>query len=163
MLFFVIHFKIIKKRLDSVLRYRIYIIYRGEKIEHLTTGQLAKKTRVNVETVRYYERRGLIPEPPRSYSGYRQYSQEMVTRIQFIKHAKELGFSLKEIGDLLSLRLDPKTPCLEVKRRTEAKISDIEEKIKSLQQMKKSLIKLEAACIGQGFISECPILEALEK
>ncbi len=132
-------------------------------MEYLTTGQLAKKARVNVETVRYYERRGLIPEPPRRDSGYRQYSHEMVTRIQFIKHAKELGFSLKEIDELLSLRLDPKTPCLEVKKRTEAKISDIEEKIKSLQQMKKSLVKLKAACNGQGFINECPILEALEK
>lgn len=138
-------------------------MYRGEKMEHFTIGQLAKRAKVNIQTIRYYERRGLIPEPPRWDSGYRQYPREMVTRLQFIRHAKELGFSLKEIGELLSLRLDPKTPCSEVKSKAEDKLLDIVEKIKILQRMKKALIKLTEACKGRGPISECPILEALEK
>lgn len=126
-----------------------------------TIGQLAKKAHVHVETLRYYERRGLLPEPPRSESGYRQYSADAVLRIQFIKHAKELGFSLKETMELLSLRVDPETTCADVKSRAEAKIFDIDEKIRNLQRMKKALTKLAAECTGSGPGSECPILEAL--
>ncbi len=132
-------------------------------MEYLTIGKLSKKTGVGIDTIRYYERQGLIPEPRRRESGYRQYSGEMVKRIQFIRHAKDLGFSLKEINELLSLRLDPKTKCSVVKNRAEAKISDIEEKILNLQRMKKALAKLMKACSGRGPISKCPILEALEK
>lgn len=131
-------------------------------MKNFSIGQLAKKAEVNVETIRYYERRGLIPEPPRRKSGYRQYSPETVARIQFIRHAKELGFSLKEISELLSLRVDPKTTCGDVKRMTEAKIADIEEKIRALQGMKKALLKLKARCRGRGPAGECPILDALE-
>jgi MerR family mercuric resistance operon transcriptional regulator len=129
----------------------------------LKIGQLAKKTNVNIETIRYYERRALIPKPYRRKSGYREYSEETVKRIQFIKHAKELGFSLKEIHELLYLRLDPKTPCSEVKKKAEIKIADIEEKVITLQRMKKALVKLIRACSGKGPIMECPILEALER
>lgn len=128
----------------------------------LTIGQLAKQAQVNVETVRYYERRGLIPEPPRRESGYRQYSQDAVARLQFIRRAKELGFSLREISDLLSLRVGPDATCGDVKRRAERKLTDIEEKLQALQRMKKALTKLAAACRGRGPTSECPILEALE-
>ncbi len=78
-------------------------------MENLTIGKVAKRAQVNVETVRYYERRGLIPQPPRRESGYRRYSQDTVARIQFIKRAKELGFTLKEISELLFLRFDPDT------------------------------------------------------
>jgi MerR family mercuric resistance operon transcriptional regulator len=127
----------------------------------LTIGQLAKKAQVNVETIRYYERRGLIPEPPRRESGYRQYSEMDVARIRFIKNAKELGFSLKEILELLSLRVDPKTTCGDVKKRAEGKIADMEEKIKALQRMKKALTKLASTCRGRGPTTECPILEML--
>lgn len=127
----------------------------------LTTGQLAKQAQVNVETVRYYERRGLIPEPPRRESGYRMYSQDTAARIEFIKRAKELGFSLKEVSELLSLRAGPATTCEDVKKRAEAKVADIEEKIRDLQRMKSALAKLIAACEGRGPTSECPILEAL--
>jgi MerR family mercuric resistance operon transcriptional regulator len=87
----------------------------------------------------------------------------MATRIQFIKHAQVLGFSLKEIQELLSLRLDPRTPCAKVKNRTEMKILDIGNKIRSLQNVKKALVKLTKACSGKGPVTECPILEALEK
>lgn len=129
----------------------------------LTIGKLAKKAQVNVETIRYYERRGLISRPPRPLSGYRQYPDEAVKRIFFIKRAKELGFSLKEIGDLLSLRVDPNTSCSDIKSRTETKIEAIVDKIKSLQRMKKALEDVSKACSGRGPITECPILEALEK
>jgi MerR family mercuric resistance operon transcriptional regulator len=129
----------------------------------LTIGKLAKKTNVNIETIRYYERRSLIPKTNRRESGYREYSEDTVRRIKFIKHAKELGFSLKEINELLSLKLDPKTPCSKVKNRAEAKIADIEEKVKTLQRMKKALVKLTRACSGKGPVIECPILEALER
>jgi len=127
----------------------------------LTIGQLAKKAGVNVGTIRYYERRGLIPEPPRSSSGYRQYSQEAIARIRFIKRAKELGFSLREISELLSLRVEPDTTCGDVRRRAEAKLIDIERKIEALGRMKRALMELIASCQGRGPISECPILEAL--
>ncbi len=129
----------------------------------MTTGQLAKKAGVNIQTIRYYERRGLMPKPHRRESGYREYSDEAVKRIQLIRHAKGLGFSLKEIHELLSLSLDPETPCSEVKKRAEAKISDIDERIKNLQWIKNSLLKLSKACQRSWPISECPILEALEK
>jgi MerR family mercuric resistance operon transcriptional regulator len=132
-------------------------------MEQLTIGKLARKARVNVETIRYYERRGLIAKPERPHSGYRQYPQETIKRIEFIKHAKELGFSLREISELLSLRLDPSTPCSEIKGRAEAKIENIEEKIRSLQNMKEALVEVTRACSGRGLITECPILEALDK
>ncbi len=132
-------------------------------MENLTIGKVAKRALVNVETVRYYQRRGLIPEPLRRESGYRRYSQDDVARIQFIKRAKELGFTLKEILELLSLRVDPDTTSVDIKRETKAKIDEIEKKIRTLQSMKKALTKLSTACKGQGPTSECPILEALEK
>jgi len=128
----------------------------------LTIGQLAKQAQVNVETIRYYERRGLLPEPPRRWSGYREYSQADVAHLRFIKRAKELGFSLSEISELLSLRVDPDTTCDDVQQRTEIKIADIEAKIQTLERMKKALKKLVAACSGRGPTSACPILEALE-
>ena len=132
-------------------------------MEGFTTGQLAKKAGVNIETIRYYERRGLIPKPGRRDSGYRQYSDETVKRVQFIRHAKELGFSLKEIHELLSLRHDPGTPCSMVKSKANSKIEDIEVKIRTLQGMKKALMKLTNACSGKGPLKGCTILGVLEK
>ena len=127
----------------------------------LTTSQLANSAGVNVETLRYYERRGLLPEPPRRASGYRQYSQDDVARLQFIKRAKELGFTLQEVQELLNLRVDPDTPCAMVKRRADLKIIDIEAKLQSLKRIKKALNKLAATCSGRGPVGDCPILEAL--
>lgn len=131
-------------------------------MKKLTIGRLAKKMQINVETIRYYERKGLIPEPPRSESGYRLYSQEAILRIQFIRNAKKLGFSLKEISKLLSLRINPDAPCIEVRKRAEVKIAEIEEKIQILRRMKEILGGLIAVCSGNGPLSKCPILEALE-
>jgi MerR family mercuric resistance operon transcriptional regulator len=128
----------------------------------LTIGQLAKHAKVNIETIRYYERRGLIPEPPRRESGYRQYAPEFVTRIQFIKRAQELGFSLNEIADLLALRVDTDTACNEVRKRAENKIASIEGKIQTLQKMKQALEALVVVCNENGVTGECPMLDALE-
>ena len=127
-----------------------------------TIGEVAKRSGIGIETVRFYERKGLIAEPPRTDSGYRQYPKEVVGRIQFIKRAKELGFALKEISGLLSLRVDPNTTCADVRKQTECKIADVEEKIRVLQTIKTALDKLAASCSGRGPTSECPILEALE-
>ena len=131
-------------------------------METLTIGQLAREAQVNVETVRYYERPRLIPEPPRRASGYRQYSGDAVKRIRFIKHAQELGFSLKEISELLTLRVAPDTACEDVRVRAEGKIAEIEEKIQALQRMKRALGKLVVACRRRDPTSECPVLEALD-
>lgn len=130
-------------------------------MKDLTIGKIAKRAKVKIETIRYYERFGLLPEPSRRiHSLYRQYDEDTVLRLQFIKNAKELGFSLKEISELLSLQVNPKSTCANVKKRAEIKIADIDEKIKTLQKIKKSLIKLWAQCKGKGPTSDCPILDA---
>ena len=129
----------------------------------LTIGQLAKRSGIGLETVRFYERKGLIEEPPRTLSGYRQYPENVVARIRFIIRAKELGFSLKEISGLLSLRVSPNTTCADVRRQAELKIADVEEKIRSLEGIRIALVKLAASCTGRGPTNECPILEALDR
>ncbi len=129
----------------------------------LSVGQLAKGASVNIETVRYYERRGLLPEPQRRESGYREYSPEDVFRIKFIKRAQELGFTLKEISELLALRVDSKTTCAKVKKQAEAKISGIEEKILLLKKMKAALGKLASTCKDHKPQQGCPILEYLNE
>lgn len=129
----------------------------------LTIGELAKGAGVGVETLRFYEREGIIEEPPRRDSGYRQYPADAVNRVRFIRHAKELGFSLREIKELMALRIAPGANCTRVRKQAEAKIADIEAKIRSLQRMKQSLQKLVAACGGRGSVSKCPILETLEE
>ena len=128
----------------------------------LSRSQLAKTVAVNIETLRYYERRGLIPEPQRKESGYRQYSPDYIVRIHFIQKAKALGFTLEEIKDLLSLRVDPQTSCEQVRERAAAKMLEIEQKIAALKKMKSALRKLAASCHSGGPAGECPILEALE-
>ncbi len=128
----------------------------------LTIGQVAKRSGIGLETVRFYERQGLVEEPPRTDSGYRQYPEDVVARIRFIRRAKELGFKLSEISELLSLRVDPVSTCSDVRQQTESKIADVEEKIRVLQGIKTALEKLAASCVGTGPTSECPILEALD-
>lgn len=128
----------------------------------LTIGRLAKEARVNIDTLRYYEKRGLLPEPPRKDSGYRLYSPDAVRRIAFIKHAKELGFSLDEIGELLSLRMETKSQCRAVKIKAEAKIEEVEEKIQSLQQIRAALQRMVGSCKVNKRMGECPILDALD-
>jgi Hg(II)-responsive transcriptional regulator len=131
-------------------------------MRHLTIGEVAKIVGVNIQTVRYYERQKLIPAPPRRESGYRQYPEERVRYIRFIKRAQGLGFTLREIAGLLALRVGPDTTCGDVKMRAEEKIADIEGKIRTLQKMREVLTELAASCSGSGSAGECPILEALE-
>lgn len=129
----------------------------------LTIGQLAEAADVGVETIRFYERQGLIAQPPRRRSGYRQYPPEAVRRVRFIRRAKELGFTLREIKELLSLRVDPNTTCAEVRAMTRAKIGDVERKMVELEAIKRVLDRLAATCRGKGPTSECPILDLLDE
>lgn len=132
-------------------------------METLSIGQVARRAGVGVETVRFYEREGLLEEPPRRASGYRQYSEQVVKRIHFIKRAQQLGFSLKEITELLLLRVDGQTSCEEVKQHTEAKIAQVERKLLELQRMRQALLQVAALCTGEGPGSRCPMLDALDQ
>ena len=158
--------KYFEKPLDSVLRYGPYTIDMAKSIHRtngLKTGELAKQAGVKVETLRFYEREGLLPQPPRRASGYREYPAESVQRIRFIHRSKELGFTLREIKGLLELRVDPETTCAQVRQNAAEKVSDIEQKITDLKAIERALKKLMDACSGSGPIDECPILRHLEK
>jgi MerR family mercuric resistance operon transcriptional regulator len=132
-------------------------------VEALTIGRLARLGGVNLETIRYYEREGLLPKPPRTEAGYRLFPSDTARRLRFIKRAQELGFSLSEIRDLLTLRMKPGTKREHIRSRAEAKITDIEQKIRALEAMKKTLRKMTERCDGCGPLSECPILESLDE
>ncbi len=132
-------------------------------MDTLSIGQVARRAGVGVETIRFYEREGLLEEPARRTSGYRQYSEQVVTRLHFIKRAQQLGFSLKEITELLMLRVDAQTSCEEVKQRTEAKLAEVERKMVELQRMRQALLQVASLCTGQGPVSRCPMLEALDQ
>ena len=156
--------------LDSGVYYGVYDWPTGterhderRKMNVLTIGQLARNAGMGVETVRFYERRGLIAEPARTASGYRQYPKDVVARLNFIRRAKELGFSLREIKELLELRVDPDTTCGVIKQRAVAKITEIEVRIAALEKIKQALVRLSMACRGHGPTSECPILDALDE
>ncbi|MEE9139476.1 MAG: heavy metal-responsive transcriptional regulator [Alphaproteobacteria bacterium] len=128
----------------------------------LTVGDVARKTGVNVATLRYYERRGLIPRPARTASNYRIYTEDAARRVLFIKRAQALGFSLEEIKDLLSLKASPVARCGEVREIAAEKIRTIDDKVDALEAMRVALSKLIAECAGEGPVSDCPILESLE-
>ncbi len=117
---------------------------------------------VHLETIRFYERQKLLPKAPRTSSGYRIFAPETVQRVRFIKRAQALGFTLKEIGELLDLRVSSGTTCATVRRHAEAKVADIDEKIRQLKKMKQALAHLAESCTGRGPLSECPILAALQ-
>jgi MerR family mercuric resistance operon transcriptional regulator len=134
----------------------------SRKMKHLTIGHLAKEAGVNLETVRYYERRGLLPRPPRSTSGYRLFPAEAARRLKFIRRAQALGFSLTEVAELLSLRVSRRTTSAQIRAKAEAKIADIETKMRSLESIKKTLRKLTKVCDGCLPVARCPILESLE-
>ena len=131
-------------------------------MDRLTIGEVAKQTHVRIETLRYYERMGLVAPPPRNGSNYRLYPEETVRRVQFIKRAQQLGFSLKEITELLALRATLETPCADIRTRVIAHIDTIEGKIRALHAMKAVLTELVAECPGQGAITDCPILASLD-
>ena len=130
---------------------------------HATIGKVAKAVGLGVETVRFYEREGLIPEPPRSEAGYRLYPEDTIPRLLFILRAKGLGFTLVEIRELLSLSAAPEACCKDVRDRAQTKIADIEARVAQLLAMKKALEGLVEQCTGVGPTTDCPILEALEE
>ncbi len=134
-----------------------------EAMRDMTIGRAAREAGVGVETIRFYERKGLIDQPPKpAFSGFRVYPDDVVERVRFIRQAQELGFSLKETGELLSLRADPATDCAEVRAQAEVKLGDVEAKIARLERIKGALDRLIAACPGQGAVRACSIIEALE-
>lgn len=117
---------------------------------------------MGVETIRFYERKGLISQPPRPQTGYRRYDDFTADGVRFIRHAQELGFTLAEIEDLLTLRVDPSTSCADIRDRAERKILNIDRKIESLTRMRATLIGITETCSGSGPTSDCPILDALD-
>ena len=124
-----------------------------------TIGQVADRSGVGVETIRFYERKGLIAQPRRPAGGFRRYDETLIERIRFIQQAQELGFTLKEINQLLTLHVDPRTSCADVKATAEEKIRSIDEKLRTLRRMRSALLKITSTCAGAGPTSACPILD----
>ena len=128
----------------------------------MSIGQLAKQVGLPVETIRFYEREGLISTPQRSASGYRQYPPATVRQLQFIQRAKDLGFTLRDIGELLQLRKTAGTSCGDIKLRALGKLDDVNRKIADLERIRDSLQDMVARCKTSTDLSDCPILESLE-
>ena len=124
-------------------------------------GELAKSAGVPIDTVRYYERHGILPAPRRRPSGYRSYDTDDVARVRFIRRAKALGFSLEEIHDLLALTARRSRNMAGVKKAATAKLADVEHKLSELTRVRDGLRKLVAACPGHGDLASCPIVNAL--
>jgi MerR family copper efflux transcriptional regulator len=122
-------------------------------VKPLSIGQVARQAGISVETIRYYEKQGLLAKPERSASGYRQYSMDAALRLRFIQRAKDLGFTLREVRELLALRTEPGVSCAHVRKQAMDKITGIECKLRRLTQMRDA----------EAPLSECPILEALER
>lgn len=133
-------------------------------MSEMTISRAAESAGVGVETIRFYERKGLISQPPKPRGGgFRIYPRETIDRVRFIRGAQTLGFSLEEIGDLLSLSADPQTHCGVVRARAEAKLADVDRKIAQLQKIRAALETLIDACPGGGkALRHCSILAALE-
>ena len=129
--------------------------------QHFTIGGVARRAEVGIDTIRYYEREGLLPPPQRRASGYRDYGPDVVERLRFIRRAKELGFTLEEIRELLVLSTDRERGVKSVKQRAEARLDQVNQRIHELQRMKHGLQQLIDACPGHGALEHCPILRAL--
>lgn len=128
----------------------------------LGIGELAGQSGLGVETVRFYERQGLL-KAGRTESGYRRFTPDNVDRLRFIARAKSLGFTLAETRELLDLRLDPKATKADVRARTRQKLAEIQGKIELLQGMQSALSGLLDCCHGRGTAKDCPILDSLDK
>jgi len=126
----------------------------------LTIGALSKHTRVNIETIRFYERVGILPKPPRSAGGHRIYSQDQLARLSFVRRSRELGFSLDEIRGLLQLVDGGRYTCAEVKAITLDHLADVRRKITDLRRLEQTLASVAGKCRG-GKVPDCPVIEAL--
>lgn len=131
-------------------------------MESLTIGALAKRAGVGVETVRFYERRGLVRRPARPGAGYRAYPEEAIGRIRFIRNAQALGFTLEEVKELLALRVTSGTSCAAVRSRASAKVTDVKRRLADLDRIRMALEKLIAICPGRGALAACTIFEAMD-
>lgn len=130
-------------------------------IERMTISKAAQSAGVGVETIRFYERKGLINQPPKpTAGGYREYPPETVEQISFVRQAQEIGFSLREIEELLSLRADPATDCAEVRDRARDKLDEVDHKMEQLGRIRGALEELIVACPGKGAVKECTIMES---
>ena len=129
----------------------------------MTIGRLARDIGIGAGTLRYYERLGLLAPAERTASGYRMYGEAAARRLRFIRRAQALGFTLEEVAELLKLSDNPRASAREVKKATQGKIADIDERIAALQRMRQGLATLEAHCSGHGPTGECPILAALNR
>lgn len=127
----------------------------------LTIGAVAKRVGVAIDTIRYYEREGLLPEPQRRPSGYRSYGEGTIAQLRFIRRAKQLGFTLEEIAELLALSADRQRGVKAVKERGQQRLAAIEQRIVELQHVRDGLAQLVESCPGHGVPEQCPILRAL--
>lgn len=126
-----------------------------------TIGVVAKRVGVAIDTIRYYEREGLLPEPMRRASGYRSYGEGAIAQLRFIRRAKQLGFTLDEIRELLALSADRQRGVKAVKKRAQQRLAAIEQRIVELQRVRDGLAELVESCPGHGAPEHCPILRAL--
>ena len=131
-------------------------------MQTLKIGELARESDVHIETLRFYERTGLLRPAKRTEKGYRIYGRDDISRVRFIKQAQKLGFSLKEVMELLHLKFDRKSKCEDVEMRAKGKINEINHKIQSLKKMRGALQVLVNSCEGSVPSSECPILKAFD-
>lgn len=130
----------------------------------LTIGRAAKQAGVGVETIRFYERRGLIEQPPKpSGKGYRRYPAQTIQRLRFIRRAQHLGFSLREIKELLDLRARPAATCPDMRQRARVKLAEIDRKISELTSIRQELGSAVEACPGTNDLSACTVVAALEE
>src|SRR5690242_14011791 len=127
----------------------------------LSIGAVAKRAGVAIDTIRYYEREGLLPQPTRRPSGYRSYGEGTVAQLRFIRRAKNLGFTLEEIRELLALSADRQRGVKAVRQRAQRRLADIEARIAELERVRAGLAELVEACPGHGAPEQCPILRAL--
>lgn len=128
--------------------------------QNLTRSQLAKASGVGIETLRFYEKRGLLPEPPRGANGYRYYQSDHVQRLQFVQRAKELGFTLDEVAELLSLH-EHAGDQGDVKALAQEKLNELDKKLAHLQRMRTALAAVTSQCNGHGSTDSCPIIASL--
>ena len=131
-----------------------------KQMQRLTRGMIAKQSGVNIETVRYYERIGLLPAPPRSVGGHRMYDEDMLKRLHFIRRSRELGFTLDEVRGLLQLVDGGGYTCGEVEALTTAHLGEVRRKLADLKRLERVLREMVAGCQG-GEVPECPVIEAL--
>lgn len=132
---------------------------KNQEFNNLTIGRVAELSNVGVETIRYYEREGILQQPQRIDGSIRRYPKETIHRLHFIRRAQELGFSLLEITELLSIRATGKGSCSKVADKTEKKLAQIEEKIADLRRLKSALLKVKECCGQQAASDKCPVLE----